>query len=503
MVGCHALQMAVLRPALSSLLRGNVVAVADAGSEAKDGAGEGVPQPVAAFLCGENTGRNDAGETVSIHLASCSLVRVALLHLLLEPSLASWKLHAALLRLVAVARELALMAAMATVDAADHDATIAGACVSLVPWPKPTVLSWVAVSLVGVPPDDAAPLLKLLRATLARHLPDADSQLEAVCAAVLRLHGSDDGTFESVSEVLVLRLGGLFRSLALLGDLAVAPERSGCESGFGACGMQMGCRGCALTVRDRARPCVCGRMPLQLALTLGKRSPASYAPSSPALSPCPTCVPCSAAAACPRTPLGSCSRGSPVSAAWPPSSRTAARFGCARCRCGSTRCTATRCAASAACAAPSPSLRPSACCVVPSCAPARPSARRRWAPASVRARRTRSSAAAALACSCWCIRPAYVCGGWWLWMRRVMVAAHTACGWGVLQLVILRDTWAAFYASPYVDHHGEQDLGFRRGLPLTLSEQRYEAMTCMWGQHKVRCALDSSRPCLVVVAGRV
>ena len=136
MVGCHALQMAVLRPALSSLLRGNVVAVADAGSEAKDGAGEGVPQPVAAFLCGENTGRNDAGETVSIHLASCSLVRVALLHLLLEPSLASWKLHAALLRLVAVARELALMAAMATVDAADHDATIAGACVSLVPWPK-------------------------------------------------------------------------------------------------------------------------------------------------------------------------------------------------------------------------------------------------------------------------------------------------------------------------------------------------------------------------------
>ena len=92
-----------------------------------------MPQPVAAFLCGENTGRNDAGETVSIHLASCSLVRVALLHLLLEPSLASWKLHAALLRLVAVARELALMAAMATVDAADHDATIAGACVRLVP----------------------------------------------------------------------------------------------------------------------------------------------------------------------------------------------------------------------------------------------------------------------------------------------------------------------------------------------------------------------------------
>lgn len=88
-------------------------------------------------------------------------------------------------------------------------------------------------------------------------------------------------------------------------------------------------------------------------------------------------------------------------------------------------------------------------------------------------------------------------------MRRVMVAAHTACGWGVLQLVILRDTWAAFYASPYVDHHGEQDLGFRRGLPLTLSEQRYEAMTCMWGQHKVRCALDLSRPCLGVVAGRV
>ena len=75
-----------------------------------------------------------------------------------------------------------------------------------------------------------------------------------MCAAVLRLHGSDDGTFESVSEVLVLRLGGLFRSLALLGDLAVAPERSGCESGFGACGMQIwGVAG----VRDRACVDVC------------------------------------------------------------------------------------------------------------------------------------------------------------------------------------------------------------------------------------------------------
>ena len=52
-------------------------------------------------------------------------------------------------------------------------------------------------------------------------------------------------------------------------------------------------------------------------------------------------------------------------------------------------------------------------------------------------------------------------------------------------IVLVRENWACYYPSPYVDHHGEQDCGFRRGLPLSLSPQRYQALTTLWVSHKV------------------
>ena len=58
---------------------------------------------------------------------------------------------------------------------------------------------------------------------------------------------------------------------------------------------------------------------------------------------------------------------------------------------------------------------------------------------------------------------------------------------------MVRGGWAAYYPSPYVDHHGEQDAGFRRGLPLALSEQRYEALATLWANHKAAIEVAQAR----------
>jgi hypothetical protein len=39
---------------------------------------------------------------------------------------------------------------------------------------------------------------------------------------------------------------------------------------------------------------------------------------------------------------------------------------------------------------------------------------------------------------------------------------------------------AAYYGSPYVDAHGEEDVNLRRGKPLTLCPRRYAALTALW-----------------------
>lgn len=67
------------------------------------------------------------------------------------------------------------------------------------------------------------------------------------------------------------------------------------------------------------------------------------------------------------------------------------------------------------------------------------------------------------------------------------------CAAWMAQVVVVRGPWAAYYASPYVDHHGEQDCGFRRGLPLSLSEERYSALAAMWASHKVSVEVAQAR----------
>ena len=65
-----------------------------------------------------------------------------------------------------------------------------------------------------------------------------------------------------------------------------------------------------------------------------------------------------------------------------------------------------------------------------------------------------------------------------------MCYTHTqACGGGaglflllkVTKLLALRKTRATLLASPFVDAHGEEDPGLRRGRPLTLCGARVDA----------------------------
>jgi hypothetical protein len=48
-------------------------------------------------------------------------------------------------------------------------------------------------------------------------------------------------------------------------------------------------------------------------------------------------------------------------------------------------------------------------------------------------------------------------------------------------------------ASPYVDAHGEQDLGLKRGRPLMLSAARYGQLTELWASGGIAREVFSNR----------
>ncbi len=70
-------------------------------------------------------------------------------------------------------------------------------------------------------------------------------------------------------------------------------------------------------------------------------------------------------------------------------------------------------------------------------------------------------------------------------------ARHCASGCGVFFLVqrcvvlLMRDSFAAYYGSMYVDEHGEEDTWVRRGRPLYLSTSRYATLCRMYQAHQV------------------
>jgi len=73
------------------------------------------------------------------------------------------------------------------------------------------------------------------------------------------------------------------------------------------------------------------------------------------------------------------------------------------------------------------------------------------------------------------------------------------CGGGIgmflllkkCQVVLIRSRFASFYLSPYLDSHGEEDIGLRRGRPLSLNATRYDNLCLLWYNQLI--ARDVSR----------
>ena len=51
--------------------------------------------------------------------------------------------------------------------------------------------------------------------------------------------------------------------------------------------------------------------------------------------------------------------------------------------------------------------------------------------------------------------------------------------------VLLRGPHAAYSISPYVDAHGEEDAGLRRGRPLYLDKERMRTLSRLWAAHSI------------------
>ena len=72
-----------------------------------------------------------------------------------------------------------------------------------------------------------------------------------------------------------------------------------------------------------------------------------------------------------------------------------------------------------------------------------------------------------------CTQHAFACGG----------------GTGVFLLLkqtsvlLVRGSRASVFLSPYLDSHGEEDIGLQRGRPLMLNTQRFQALEALWMLH--------------------
>ncbi len=75
--------------------------------------------------------------------------------------------------------------------------------------------------------------------------------------------------------------------------------------------------------------------------------------------------------------------------------------------------------------------------------------------------------------------------------RCTIHARHCSSGCGVFFLVqrcivlLMRDSYAAYYGSMYVDEHGEEDTWVKRGRPLYLSKARYAVLRRMYEAHQI------------------
>ena len=52
-------------------------------------------------------------------------------------------------------------------------------------------------------------------------------------------------------------------------------------------------------------------------------------------------------------------------------------------------------------------------------------------------------------------------------------------------VLLVHKNRSAYSLSPYVDVHGEEDIGLKRGRPLYLSPKRYDTLRDLWRSHRV------------------
>jgi len=52
-------------------------------------------------------------------------------------------------------------------------------------------------------------------------------------------------------------------------------------------------------------------------------------------------------------------------------------------------------------------------------------------------------------------------------------------------ILLMHNNKSAYSPSLYVDEHGEEDVGLRRGRPLSFSEERYQALETLWRTHGI------------------
>jgi hypothetical protein len=79
---------------------------------------------------------------------------------------------------------------------------------------------------------------------------------------------------------------------------------------------------------------------------------------------------------------------------------------------------------------------------------------------------------------------------------------HAAeCGGGVgivllleqCRIAVVGGSMAAYFPSPYVDSHGEEDIGLQRGRPLRLDMTRYRYLESLWLSHRIFTEVSRQR----------
>lgn len=79
---------------------------------------------------------------------------------------------------------------------------------------------------------------------------------------------------------------------------------------------------------------------------------------------------------------------------------------------------------------------------------------------------------------------------------------HAAeCGGGIgivllldqCRVAIIGGSMAAYFPSPYVDAHGEEDVGLQRGRPLRLDAARYKYLESLWVNHRIFTEVSRQR----------